>query len=54
LKNTKIAAKAQKKAEKEARKVKGEAYIAQLEVVEDANIANTDSEFPRHRRREFL
>jgi len=54
LKNAQTAAKEQKKAEKVARKVRGEANLARLEEAEDARIANTDTEFPRQRLKKSL
>jgi hypothetical protein len=42
-------AKVQKKADKEARKVKGKALLAELNAIEDAAIANAEHEFPHQR-----
>jgi len=54
LKNAQMVAKEQRKAEKAARKARGEEYIARLEEFEDATIANADSEFPRHQLKKSL
>jgi uncharacterized protein YhbP (UPF0306 family) len=49
LKHLRAEAKLKKEAEKKARIIQGEAYIAKLKEVEDTTIANADREFPRHK-----
>jgi len=48
-KNARMVAKEQKRTEKAAKKVRGEAYIALLEEAEDVAIENNNSEFPHHK-----
>jgi hypothetical protein len=54
LKRIRAEAKAQKKATSDDKKARGEARIAQLQEIEDASIANANSEFPRRKLKKGL
>ena len=54
LKLIAIGARIEKEAADKAMKAKGKKRIAELEAIEDAAIANADSEFPRHRLKRGL
>ena len=49
VKRDELRAKLQKMAAEKVKKAKGEAYLAQLDAVEDVAIANAHSEFPRQK-----
>jgi len=49
VKRNELRAKLEKMATEKAKKAKGEAYLAQLDAVEDVAIANAHSEFPRQK-----
>jgi len=54
LKRIRAEAKAQKKTTSDDKKARGEARIAQLQEIEDASIANANSEFPRQKLKKGL